>query len=374
MIIANADFDLAMINKNFKVDLLDSFYYDVILAWRCLKEDERDNTLKGLYNKYVLKGEGDPRKFSDFFSVQLFPYCKPEVAKLYAANDARITFDLFKWQLPYITKSNDKCRRANLQAIADLVWNVEFPLVRTCQMMHRNGIYVDKEVASKLHDRYKKKEEEERQKLCDMIDELIATSDYSYSAKRPFASGADFNPKSTVHVKYLVYNMLNVPSDKGKMPTDKNFLGELNIPVTNQILKLRSLGVLMSTFIEKMPKSTTPDSRIHAEFKQIGAATGRFSSQNPNLQNIPSHADDVRHMFRATPGYVEKREVIEEGNNLYVEIPKWFKVDTPEGEVEVRHLKIGDRVILLYDGKEVERDVKSLEYTGEKSTLCTVIF
>ena len=93
LIFANADFDLAMIYKDIKVDLCDNVYYDVLLAWRCLKEDERDNSLKGLYNKYVLKGKGDPKKFTDFFSPALFPYCKPKVARLYAANDARITYD-----------------------------------------------------------------------------------------------------------------------------------------------------------------------------------------------------------------------------------------------------------------------------------------
>ena len=63
MIFANADFDLAMIYKDFKVDLIPVCYYDVILAWRCLKEDEPKNGLKQLYSKYVMKGETDPKKF-----------------------------------------------------------------------------------------------------------------------------------------------------------------------------------------------------------------------------------------------------------------------------------------------------------------------
>jgi len=306
LIFANADFDLAMIYKDIKVDLNDSFYYDVILAWRCLKENEKDNALKVLYNKYVLRGKGDPKKFNDFFSPKLFPYSKPEVAMLYAANDAKITFDLFKWQLPYVTKEHEKCKRAHLESIADLIWNVEMPLVKICQNMHRTGIYVDKDTASVLVNRYKKQEADEREKLSRMIDELIAESgsQSSFMSKRPFQRGSDFNPKSTVHVKYLVYTMLNVTPGKDGQTTDKEFLNELNLPVTNQILKVRSLGVLISTFVEKMPKATTSDSRIHAQFKQIGADTGRMSSAEPNMQNIPSHATDIRHMFRATPGYV----------------------------------------------------------------------
>lgn len=305
LIFANADFDLAMIYKDLKADLNDRCYYDVILAWRCLKEDERDNTLKGLYNKYCLGGKGDPMKFRDFFTPKLFPYCKPEVAGLYAANDARITYELFKWQLPYVTKEHPKCQKHHLEAIADLVWNVELPLIKVCQNMHRTGIYLDKDVAKVLQQRYNDRLAEEVKQLQAMIDEIIADKQYvaPYGTKRPFTCGADFNPDSTVHVKYLLYTIMGLDSSNGTS-TDKNVLGELNLPVTNQILKVRSTAVLINTFVKKLPKATTADSRIHCNFKQIGAATGRFSSENPNTQNIPSHATDIRHMFRATPGYV----------------------------------------------------------------------
>lgn len=300
-IYANADFDLSMIYKDLKVDFNDSCYYDVILAWRCLKENEKDNALKVLYNKYVMKGHGDPKKFSDFFSPQLFPYCRPEIAALYAANDAKITYELFQWQLPYVTKDNPKCKKARLEHVADLIWNVETPLIKVCQNMHRTGIYVDKDTASVLKGRYDDKQQAEIDKLIQLVDEAIAQN--PGTGNRPFLSGKDFNPKSPPHVKYLVYNILNVPKDKGES-TDKNVLADLNLPVTNQILKVRSLGVLINTFVDKMPKATTPDSRIHAQFKSVGADTGRLSCQNPNLMNLPSHVDDIRHMFRATPGYV----------------------------------------------------------------------
>lgn len=305
MIFANADFDLSMIYKDLKVDMCDVCYYDVILAWRCLKENEKDNALKVLYNKYVMRGKGDPMKFRDFFTPQMFPYCKPEVAKLYAANDAKITYELFKWQLPYVTKDHPKCQKAHLEAIADLIWDVEFPMIKVCQHMHRTGIYLDKEVASVLVERYKEQERSEMSKLADMVDDMLEKSTtVSALQKRPFTKGLEFNPKSPPHVKYLLYTVMNIPKGKNGESTDKNVLGELNLPITNQILKVRSLGVLISTFVEKLPKATTSDSRIHAQFKQIGADTGRMSSAEPNLQNIPSHATDIRHMFRATPGYV----------------------------------------------------------------------
>lgn len=307
LIFANADFDLAMINKDYKVDFCDSCYYDVLIAWRCIKEDELHNDLKSLYSKYVLKGKGDPKKFSDFFSPALFPYCKPEIAKLYAANDAKITYELFKWQLPYITKDHPKCINAKLERIADLVWNIEFPLIKVCQHMHRTGMYLDKSISSVLGDKYDAVRKVETDKLAKQVDEAIQLAGYvpaSVAMKRPFKSGADFNPNSPVHVKYLLYNIMKLPQGKDGQSTDKSVLAEINLPITEQILKVRSLGVLIDTFVDKLPRSTTSDSRIHAQFKQIGASTGRFSSASPNLQNIPSHATDIRHMFRATPGYV----------------------------------------------------------------------
>lgn len=305
LIFANADFDLAMIYKDLKVDLNARCYYDVILAWRCLKENEPNNQLKVLYNKYVLKGKGDPKRFSDFFTPKMFPYCKPEIAKLYAANDAKITYELFKWQLPYVTKGHPKCEKAHLDKIADLLWNVEIPLIPICQDLHRRGMYVDKTTSQTLIQRYQDIRTTEMNKLAEMVDtELEASTNISAFAKKPFTSGSTFNPNSPPHVKYLLYTVMNLPQGKDGSSTDKNVLGEMNLPITSQILKVRSIDVLINTFVDKLPKSTTPDSRIHARFNQIGASTGRLSSSEPNMMNIPSHAKDIRHMFRATPGYV----------------------------------------------------------------------
>lgn len=296
MIFANADFDLAMMYKDLKVDMNDICYYDVILAWRCLKEDERDNALKVLYNKYVMKGKGDPMKFKDFFTPQLFPYCKPEVAKLYAANDAKITYELFMWQLPYITKEHPKCKRNHLEAISDLIWNVEFPLIKDCQNMHRVGMYIDKEIASKLVKKYDIEITKEKAILADMVDEVLEKSSFHPlpMQKVPFKTGAEFVPTSVMHVKHLVYTVMGLPQGKGGAKTDKTVLAEFNLPVTNQILKVRSLNTLISTFVEKLPKATTSDSRIHCQFRQIGAATGRMSSAEPRCDYGTSWARKIK--------------------------------------------------------------------------------
>ena len=311
LVFANADFDLSMIYKDLKVDLCPAFYYDVILAWRCLKENEKDNSLKGLYNKYVLGGKGDPKKFSDFFTPSMFPYCRPEVAKLYAAHDARITYELMCMQLPYITKTDDKCKKNKLEAIADLIWNIEFPLVQVCQDLHRTGIYLDTTISDTLISRYDTMRSDAATKLAATVDDILANQVYvsKSNTKAPFTSGSTFNPKSTTHVQHLLYDIMQIPpkakrGNKSGRSTDKEILSELNLDVTNQILAVRSLDTLIDTFVKKLPKARWSDSRIHAQFRSVGASTGRFSSAEPNLQNIPSHAEDIRHMFRATPGYV----------------------------------------------------------------------
>lgn len=273
MIFANADFDLAMIYKDYKVDLISVCYYDVILAWRCLKEDEPKNGLKQLYSKYVMKGTTDPKKFSDFFSPKLFPYCKPEVAKLYAANDAKITFDLFKWQLPYVTKSHPKCQKNHLEKIADLVWNIEFPMIRVCALMHRVGVYFDNEIRDTLKVRYDQKYSEENTKLVAMIQEVMDQADVMTIQKSPFKSGKEFNEGSPKHVVYLLNKFLGCQADSG----DKSTLTLLNLPITNQILKVRALGKLLNSFIDSLPGEVGADGRIHATFKSLGAATGRMS-------------------------------------------------------------------------------------------------
>ncbi len=360
LIFANADFDLSMIYWNFNVDFCKNFYYDVILAWRCLKEDERDNSLKGLYNKYVLKGKGDPKKFSDFFSVDIFPYCPPEVAGLYAGNDAKITYELYKWQLPYVTKGNPKCEKKNLGAIADIIWNLEFPLVKVCQDMHRTGIQIDNNVAKKLKARYNEKYDRALAELQNMVQDALDNCTKPLPSTRQFTKGEDFNPRSTLHVKFLLKDVLGIIDEKTS--TGKEVLGELNHPIASQILKVRSLSTLINTFVDKLPElsANSKDGRIHPSFKQLGARTGRISSEDPNAQNIPAKADDIRHMFRATSAkkeYVDAEKEPAEIND----------VETDSTETNKNIFKITlSKYDSLYDENNKEQKIYNLS-CGEKT-------
>lgn len=378
LVFANADFDLAMIYKDLKVDLNKSCFFDVILAWRCLKENEKDNALKVLYNKYVLKGKGEPKKFSDFFPHELFPYCKPEVAGLYAANDAKITLELYEFEAKYLDKNSVKCQKNHLERISDLVYDIEMPLINVCQNLHRDGIYFDKNIVNVLKPRYDSKLKAEQDKLATMIDDILVANAFnikSSKTKQPFYSGRDFNPNSNVHVPYLIYTVLGYPPDKdGKRSADKEKLEELNLPVTKQILAVRSFIKLVGTYIDKLPNETTSDSRIHAEFKQLGTDTGRMASRNPNMQNIPSKVTDIRHLFRATPPMNTNVNCIIIDDKLSIIIQRYDRVHTPIGMKTVKDLELGDYVLVDHYGEPMELFIHSIEEFIDDPSSLKIVF
>lgn len=273
IVMANADFDLAMIYKDFKVDLISITFFDVILAWRCIKENEEDNSLKGLYTKYIVKGAIDRMKFNDFFSPELYPYCDPNIAKLYAAADARYTFELFKWQMRYLSKDSPLCKKYKFEAISDLCFSIEFPLIKVCQLMHRRGVYLEQSVADMLQRKYKGELEAEANALRTELQTLIEDPKYYTKVKSPFGSVRDFNPSSNPHVEWLVYDLLKLDTGTKKRTTKKEVLGQFNVPIIKNILKYRSMVTLIGTFVDKLPKvaASTPDHKIHCEFKSIGA-------------------------------------------------------------------------------------------------------
>lgn len=371
MIFANADFDIAMLYHDYKVDFIDACYYDVILAWRCIKEDEPDNRLKTLYAKYVrgLDPTNLPHSFSDFFSVTQFPYCKPEIAKLYAANDARITYDLFVWQLPYVTKTNSLCKKYHLEKIADIVWGIEIPMIRPCSLMNRVGMYLDDDIIEPLQIRYHALYQQEEDKLRAMVQKLIDEKDIPNNPKRPFKTAKDFGPKSTPHVQYLCYDLLKLPiptsgKNKGKKATGKDVLADAPNPEIKQLMKVRSLATNISTFVDKMPAAIGPDHRIHSRFNSIGAATGRMSSADPNTQNIPSKHTDIRHLFRANKA--TNQYIIISKDTYSAELTCHDTILTERGPSKTRHIIPNEtKVQLCVDSKLCYFLVKSINKDEE---------
>lgn len=356
----NADFDIAMIYKDYQVDFIPVFYYDCMIAWRCLKENESVHGLKALYAKYVQGGKGDPKKFTDFFSPKLFPYSRPEVAKLYAANDAKITYELFMWQLPYVTKTHPKCQKYHLEMVADLVWNIEFPMVHVCALMHRTGVYLDMDTSNVLKPRYHAKRDKEFKILASMIQEFMSNADVITISKSPFKTANEFNPNSPPQVSYLLKRIVGLDIES----TEKEALAKLNLPITNQLLKVRSLDTLIGGFVDKLPGATGPTGRIHSSFNSIGASTGRMSSSDPNVQNIPSHALDVRHQFRATPAMEKIGDCERVDDKLQITLGSYDSVTLNGGEhKDVLDICVGDEVISVKGVLKIREVNHHLPYT-----------
>ncbi|MCW5881097.1 MAG: DNA polymerase I, partial [Anaerolineae bacterium] len=125
--------------------------------------------------------------------------------------------------------------------------------------------------------------------------------------------GYPFNIGSTKQLASVLFEQLGLPPQKRTSTgysTDISVLEALRgqHPIIEKLVEHRQLSKLKSTYIDALPLLVSPkDGRVHTDFNQCGSATGRISSSNPNLQNIPIRTDEgkrIRHAFRAAPGHI----------------------------------------------------------------------
>lgn len=297
-----------------------NIYWDTEIAARILDENE----LAGLKKQYILHIDSTQEKYDIEHLFQGIPYAyvKPEVFALYAATDAYITYRLYEWQKEQFNKPGN-------EKLFDLFMNVEMPIVPVCAEMELYGIEIDKEYAKRLSNKYHKKVDEvnakidaELSKYSDKISAWRLTKEANYKERnsKPNKTG-EFTYKkskneqlenppqlnSPTQLAILLYDILGTPAQDKKSPrgTGEEILQKINLPICDLILEKRGLEKLIGTYIDKIPECVnSKDNRLHAHFNQLGAGTGRFSSSNPNLQNIPSHVKEIRLMFRASDGDV----------------------------------------------------------------------
>ena len=297
-----------------------NIYWDTEIAARILDENE----LAGLKKQYILHIDSTQEKYDIEHLFQGIPYAyvRPEIFALYAATDAYITYRLYEWQKEQFNKPGN-------EKLFDLFMNVEMPVVPVCAEMELYGIEIDKEYAKRLSNKYHKKVDEvnakidaELSKYSDKISAWRLTKEANYKERnsKPNKSG-EFTYKkskneqlenppqlnSPTQLAILLYDILGTPAQDKKSPrgTGEEILQKINLPICDLILEKRGLEKLIGTYIDKIPECVnSKDNRLHAHFNQLGAGTGRFSSSNPNLQNIPSHVKEIRLMFRASDGDV----------------------------------------------------------------------
>ena len=300
----NAKFDIRVLRNQLGSNI--PCWFDAHLAGMCLNENE-PHGLKTLHSKYVLKGQEDEFSFGKLFDGITFDLVPIKTGYIYAARDAVDTEELIDWQLPYLTKGSYENEKYGLEGVSKVFWDIEMPYISVLADMEDTGISFDTEYAAELSNKYneiKQQNLDEFYRILDMYKDKLD----DYRIKVPDNKLSDpVNIASPTQLAILFYDILKVPVVDEKSPrgTGSEILQKIDNPLCKAILDYRATDKLLSTYIDKLPECiNSKTGRIHCNFNQYGAKTGRMSSDNPNLQNIPSHNKDIRKMFIASEGCV----------------------------------------------------------------------
>ncbi|AGA35368.1 DNA polymerase I [Thioalkalivibrio nitratireducens DSM 14787] len=216
------------------------------------------------------------------------PFAEVAVARAteYAAEDADICLRLHQALNP---------RLADAEGPRAVYREIELPLVPVLSDMERTGVRVDAELL--------------RAQSAELAKRMDEVSERAYSE-----AGAEFNLGSPKQIQEILFDRLGLPvlrrTPKGQPSTAEDVLEQMaaEYPLPRLILEHRGLAKLRSTYTERLPERIHPETgRVHTSYHQAVAATGRLSSSDPNLQNIPVRTDEgrrIRQAFIAEPGQV----------------------------------------------------------------------
>ena len=305
----NASFDIRVIKNQLGVKL--TCWWDCYLASRLMNENEQHKGLKALHQKYILEDKEDEFRFESLFKGIVFDKIPIKTAYLYAAHDARITYELYEFQEHWVRLDHP---RQDMRDIAWVFHNIEMPCVAVVAEMEDTGIELDINYAHELSERYTAQLQSVTERFYEVLNKYSSKIDSFVRTHENAKLDNPINIASASQIATLLYDILGVESVDKKFPrgTGEAILHKIAEQhqdgideVCNVLLEYREVSKLINTYIDKLPKCVNhKDGRIHCKFNQYGADTGRFSSSDPNLQNIPSHNKDIRKMFKATDGYV----------------------------------------------------------------------
>lgn len=278
--------------------------WDCYIAQRLLNENEKRNRLKPIHSKYVLNGAEDEFTFDDLFKGVKFNIVPLAVAELYGAHDADITYELYEYQHRWL---NDTIEREDMRLLYKEFREIEMPCLAVVADMEDNGVVLDLNYQSTLSVKYDKIMNEKLAEIDKLFDNYKREID-AYKRRNPnHKLGDPINVSSPNQLAVFFYDIMKFKSNDKKYPrgTGADILAGFNNDVADAIIEYKEIEKLVSTYIDKLPNCINPnDGKIHCKFNQYGAKTGRFSSKDPNLQNIPSKNHDIRKMFIASDGYV----------------------------------------------------------------------
>ncbi|MBP8604593.1 MAG: DNA polymerase I [Phycisphaerae bacterium] len=257
---------LVLENAGLPIALEPGRVFDTMVASYCLNADRESHSMDAMAKDYLgiepipisaLIGKG--RNQLTFDRVDTAAACE------YSAEDADVTYRLYE----YLSQ-----RLETVPALKDLFETLEMPLVEVLARMEANGVSLDTAL------------------LRRMSDEMMQTAEKL--THRIYAlAGIPFNIDSTKQLAEILFDRLGLPSvraGKTQRSTDADVLEELKNahPIVPLIVEYRQIVKLKNTYTDKLVQLINPrTNRVHASFNQTITATGRLSSSDPNLQNIP---------------------------------------------------------------------------------------
>ena len=252
--------------------------FDTMLAHYLLEPEQRHNMdyLAEVYLNYLtipiedLIGKGRQQK-----TMREVPV---EQVKEYAAEDADITLQLYEKLMPLLKENG----------VEKLFYEIEMPLVPVLSRMEANGVKIDTENLQQISEEFGK--------------EIRKIEEQIYQA-----AGTPFNIASPKQLGEILFEKLKIDEKAKKTKTGQYATGEDVLqklshkhPIIQMILDYRSYTKLKSTYLDALPALVnTKDGLIHTSYNQAVTATGRLSSNNPNLQNIPVRTEKGREIRRA---------------------------------------------------------------------------
>ena len=214
-----------------------------------------------------------------------FDHVPINVAGPYAAEDADVTLQLHQTLWPKLEAE---------PRLAELFRDIEMPLVTVLSRIERNGVLIDANMLA-----VQSKELEKR---------MLEIQREAYDV-----AGEEFNLASPKQIQVILFEKLGLPvlkkTPKGAPSTAEETLAELalDFPLPKLLLEHRGMSKLKSTYTDKLPGRIDPGTgRVHTSYHQAVASTGRLSSSEPNLQNIPIRSAEgrrIRQAFIAPPGH-----------------------------------------------------------------------
>lgn len=274
----NLKYDLQVLG-NYQIDGSGPFF-DTMIAHYILFPEEKhnmDDMASRLLNYKCISYDEMIKKATKKNDITTVPL---EEIREYAAEDADITFRIYEKLLPLFDN----------QEISNLLKLIEMPLMPVLASMEREGVKLDTKVLEKLSK--------------EINDRLVETE-----AEVVKMAGKEFNVNSPKQVGEVLFEDLKLGNKPKKTKSGSYSTSEENLlkvrkehPIVQKILDYRGDKKLLNTYIEPLPGLLHQDGRLHSSFNQCVTATGRLSSSDPNLQNIPIRTSDgsrIREAFVA---------------------------------------------------------------------------